>query len=227
MVSTRKNKQYVIITTVLCALVMSFVDGVIQPPYFVKSAAKIAVFLLPALGYFWRFRAWDQLRDLFRLQKKELLLALGLGLGAFGVIIGGYALISRFFSLDEAILQLTADGGVSAKNFLYVSTYIALVNSLLEEFFFRGYAFLNLKKLTSRPFAYILSAALFAVYHLGMVSGNGNPLIWGGAMAGLFAAGVILNALNEKSGSIVTSWLLHMCANLAINAVGFYVFGML
>jgi len=60
-----------------------------------------------------------------------------------------------------------------------------------------------------------------------MVSGNGNPLIWGGALILLTAAGLILNALNERSGSILTSWLLHMCANLAINTVGFHVFGMI
>ena len=223
----RRNKQYIIATATVCALVMSFVDGVVQPPYAVKSALKAVVFLLPALDYYARYGAWDQLKSLFTLKKRELLLALALGLGAAAVIIGGYFGMTQVFDLDAAILQLTEDGGVSPGNFLYVSMYIALVNSLLEEFFFRGYAFLNLKSLTSRRFAYILSALLFAVYHLGMVAGNGNPLIWAGAMAGLFAAGVILNALNEKSGSILTSWLLHMCANLAINTVGFYVFGMI
>ena len=222
-----KRKAYVLTSTLLCALAMSFVDGVIQPPYGVKSVLKIILFLCVPLGYFGLFRAWDSLKALFVLKRRELLLALALGIGAFCVITGGYMLISRFFSLDSAILTMTADGGVNPENFLYVSLYIALVNSLLEEFFFRGYAFLNLKSLTSRGFAYFFSAALFAVYHLGMVSGNGNPLIWGGALILLTASGLILNALNEHSGSILTSWLLHMCANLGINAVGFYVFGMI
>ena len=206
---------------------MAFVDGVIQPPYGLKSLLKVVLFLLVPLGYFSIFRVWDSLKALFLLKKRELAVALALGIGAFGVITGGYMVISRFFSLEDAILTLTRDGGVSPDNFLYVSFYIALVNSLLEEFFFRGYAFLNLKSLTSRPFAYFFSAVLFAVYHLGMVSGNGNPLILGGALILLTASGLILNALNEHSGSILTSWLLHMCANLGINAVGFYVFGMI
>lgn len=220
------KKAFVFVTTILCALAMSFVDGVVQPPYAVKSAIKILLFLCVPLVYFARFRAWDQLKNLFRLKKTELLVALGLGVGAFVVITGGYMVISRFFDLDTIILARTSEGGVSAANFLYVSTYIALVNSLLEEFFFRGYAFLNLKTLTSRPFAYGFSALLFAIYHFGMV-GGGNLMVSLVAMAGLFAAGLILNALNERSGSILTSWLLHMCANLAINTVGFYVFGMI
>ena len=147
----RQKRFYVIASTVACALVMAFVDGVIQPPYGLKSFLKVVLFLLVPLGYFGHFRAWDSLKVLFILKKRELAVALALGIGAFGVITGGYMLISRFFSLDEAILRLTADGGVSPENFLYVSFYIALVNSLLEEFFFRGYAFLNLKSLTSLP----------------------------------------------------------------------------
>ena len=222
-----RRKAYVLVSTLVCALAMSLVDGVLQPPYAIKSALKLLLFLCVPLGYFAMFREWKSLKALFLLEKRELLAALVLGIGAFGVITGGYMLISRFFSLEEAILTLTADGGVSPDNFLYVSFYIALVNSLLEEFFFRGYAFLNMKRLTSRGFAYFFSATLFAVYHLGMVSGNGNPLIWGGALILLTASGLILNALNEHSGSILTSWLLHMCANLGINAVGFYVFGMI
>lgn len=223
----KQKRLYVIASTVLCALAMAFVDGVIQPPYALKSFLKVLLFLIVPLGYFSLFRAWDSLKALFLLKKRELLVALALGIGAFVVITGGYMLISKFFSLEEAIWQMTAEGGVNPGNFLYVSFYIALVNSMLEEFFFRGYAFLNLKSLTSRPFAYFFSAVLFAIYHLGMVSGNGNVLIWGGALILLTASGLILNALNERSGSILTSWLLHMCANLGINAVGFYVFGML
>ena len=226
-IAMKQRRIYVIASTVACALAMSFVDGVIQPPYGLKSFLKVVLFLLVPLGYFGHFRAWDSLKALFLLKKRELAVALALGIGAFGVITGGYMVISRFFSLEEAIWQMTAEGGVNPGNFLYVSFYIALVNSMLEEFFFRGYAFLNLKSLTSRSFAYFFSAVLFAVYHLGMVSGNGNPLIWGGALILLTASGLILNALNEHSGSILTSWLLHMCANLGINAVGFYVFGMI
>ena len=223
----KQKRFYVIVSTLLCALAMAFVDGVIQPPYGLKSFLKVVLFLLVPLGYFGIFRAWDSLKALFLLKKRELAVALALGIGAFGVITGGYMLVSKFFNLDDAIWLMTAEGGVNPENFVYVSIYISLVNSMLEEFFFRGYAFLNLKSLTSRPFAYFFSAVLFAVYHLGMVSGNGNVLIWGGALILLTASGLILNALNEHSGSILTSWLLHMCANLGINAVGFYVFGMI
>ncbi len=225
---TTTKKYYVMASVVLCALVMSLVDGVIQPPYAVKSAVKVALFLVVPLAYFYtQGELRTQLRALFVTRKRDFFLALALGIGVYGFILGGYWVITCFFDLTAVILQLTADGGVSAENFGGVSLYIALVNSLLEEFMFRGFAFLSLKQLTNRRFAYLFSAAVFAVYHFGMVAGSGNVLIWVAAMAGLFIAGVVLDFLNEKSGSIVTSWLVHMFANFSINTVGFLVFGML
>ena len=101
------------------------------------------------------------------------------------------------------------------------------MNSLLEEFFFRGYAFFTLKRLTSRRFAYLLSSLLFAVYHLGMTAGWFAPGVWLLSMAGLFLGGCIFNSLNEKSGNLYASWLVHLCANAAINTVGCVLFGIL
>lgn len=225
---TASKKYYVIISAAACALAMSIVDGVIQPPYAVKSIIKVILFLIVPMIYFYtQGELKKQLKGLFLLQKREVCIALALGVGVFFLILAGYWLIERILPLSDIILRLTAQNGVRSDNFGAVSTYIALVNSLLEEFMFRGFAFLSLKQLTSRRTAYIFSAAVFSVYHFGMVAGSGSILIWIGALAGLFIAGVVLNYLNEKSGSIITSWLVHMCANLGINAVGFYIFGML
>ena len=225
---TANRKYYVMLSAAACALAMSFVDGVIQPGYAVKSVIKVLLFLVvPLIFFFSQGELKQQLKSLFIPKKRDLLVALILGVGAFCLILGGYWLVTRFVDLTDAILKLTAAGGVSPANFGAVSIYIALVNSLLEEFMFRGFAFLSLKRLSGRRFAYIFSASVFALYHFGMVAGGGNPLIWIAAMVGLFIAGVILNFLNEKSGNIVTSWLVHMCANLGINAIGFYVLGMI
>ena len=108
-----------------------------------------------------------------------------------------------------------------------MAIYISFVNSMLEEFFFRGYAFLILKTECGRLFAYIFSSSLFAFYHVGMTSGWFNPLIYILSMLGLFIGGCIFNLLNERMLSILPSWLVHMCANFAINTIGFILFGII
>ena len=47
------------------------------------------------------------------------------------------------------------------------------------------------------------------------------------AMIGLIAGGIIFNALNDRYGHIYPSWLVHMCANFAINTIGCILFGIM
>lgn len=223
----RTHRMYILTCVTLCALLMGLVDGVLQPGYAVKSAIKVVLFLSAPGGYLLLDKSARQdIRALFRPRRKDLLIALGLGVTVYGVILGGYYLLRAPLDIDALALRLTADGGVSRDNFLWVSLYICLVNSLLEEILFRGFAFIALKKHTSRTFAYVFSALTFAVYHLGMFAGGASAISLL-AMAALFLAGCALDFLNDKSGNIYVSWLVHMCANLGINTVGYLVFGMI
>lgn len=222
------QKSYIIITALICAFAMSFVDGVIQPGYAAKSAVKFCLFLFVPVTYFLRSpEELDRMKALFIPKRKELLIAAALGAAVYGFLVGGYLLLARFVDLTDMILELTAQSGVSAANFLRVSLYISFVNSFLEEFLFRGFAFIALKEKAGRKFSYLFSAAVFAFYHFGMIAGSVNIPVWIAAMAGLFIAGCVLNWLNEKSGNIYVSWLVHMFANFGINTVGFMIFGMI
>ena len=225
--SDARKRNYILFTVVACALILGLVDGVLQPGYAVKSAIKILLFLGAPAGYLLLDRsAGKDIMALFRPRSRDLLIAAGLGIGVLALILGGYFLLREPLGIDALALRLTADGGVSRDNFLWVSLYICLVNSLLEEILFRGFAFITLKKHTGRLFAYCFSALAFSVYHLGMFAGSALPITIL-ATAALFLAGVALSFLNEKSGNIYVSWLVHLCANLGINTVGYIVFGMI
>ena len=224
----KKQAAYVVISVLLCTILMSVVDGILQPGYAVKSAVKIVLFLLIPQIHFWRNQKERQcIKKLFRLDRHGLISATVLGAAVYAVSVGGYFLLHGAVDFSGIAGQLTEDAGVHAENFVFVALYISLINSLLEEFFFRGYAFLTLKRLTSRRFAYLFSSILFATYHLGMTAGWFAPGIWLLSMAGLFAGGCIFNYLNENSGNLYNSWLVHLCANAAINTVGCILFGIL
>ncbi len=224
-----KKKAIVIVAAViLLTLAMSIVDGVIAPPYFIKSLIKVALFLGVPMLYFAVFRQEaEELKKLFIPHKKDLLLSLSLGAGVFVVVLSTYFLCRGFIDFAGIQESLTSGIGVNADNFVYVAIYISVANSLLEEFFFRGFAFILLKKETNRVFAYLFSAAMFAGYHVGMTSGWFGAGIFALMMFGLFAGGCIFSFLNEKCGNIYPSWLVHLCANLAINTVGFILFGLI
>ena len=223
-----KAKNYAFVSVLLSTLLMCFVDGIISPPYLYKSIIKIVLFLLIPLGYFLLYKdKAAYLKKLFVPKKKDFLLALLLGIGVFVVIMIAYFLLGDYIDLSGIKESLTSGIGVTADNFVYVAIYISFVNSLLEEFFFRGYAFLMLKEEKGRKFAYIFSSVMFALYHVGMTSGWFNILIYILSMAGLFIGGCIFNYLNEKCENIYPSWLVHMCANFGINTIGFILFGII
>ena len=220
--------QFVVLSVLLCSILMSFVDGVVQPGYAVKSAVKVVLFLgIPLCSFLRNAEGRNRLKALFYPQKRELIAALGLGGSVFAVILCGFFLLRNIVDFSGIASRLTAEAGVSAENFVFVALYISFVNSLLEEFFFRGFAFLTLREHSSRAFAYCFSAGMFALYHLGMTAGWFSPILWLAAVVGLFVGGCIFNRLNERGGNIFASWLVHMCANFAINTVGFILFGIL
>ncbi len=223
--STNKSILMVILIVGFCVL-MAVVDGIFKADYFIKSAIKFVLFLILPLVYS-RFDKEIKIREIFKLKKRGINLAVVLGVSVYVVILGGYLLLRGFFDFSNITGTLTENIGVSGKNFIFVSLYISFVNSLLEEFFFRGFAFLNLKRIRGRNFAYVFSAAAFAIYHIAMMIGWFGPGLFLLVLAGLFAGGLIFNFLNEKSATIYPSWLVHMFANFAINTVGFILFGLI
>ena len=216
----KRSTILVLAVTTLCCVVMALVDGVLRPGYAAKSAIKIAVFMLVPLMAS-RIDRDVLYLPLLRPKKRGFLPAIALGVGIYGVILGGYFLASPLFDFSQIAGALTANAGVTKGNFLYVSLYISFVNSFLEEFFFRGFVFTNLKRHAGRKPAYIFSATAFSLYHVAMMIGWFSPALFLLVMVGLVAGGMIFNWLNEKLDTIYCSWLTHMFANFAINTIGF------
>lgn len=223
--NTKKAILMIALIVVFCVL-MAVIDGILKADYFIKSIIKLVLFLvLPAL-----YSLCDKdirIKELFIPEKSGLKLAIILCILVYVIILGGYFLLKDVFDFSSITTSLTNNIGVTGNNFIFVSLYISFVNSLLEEFFFRGFAFLTLKKITSRKFAYLFSATVFAVYHIAMMIGWFGFDLFLIIMAGLFVGGLIFNYLNERSSTVYPSWLVHMFANFAINTIGFILFGII
>ncbi len=222
------RKKSIMASLFIFSLAITFVDAFVHPNYFAKIPIKIIFFLaLPMLFFVWNKDAFGDFKKLFVFRKKGVLTALFLGLGVYVVILGGYLFTRNIIDYSNVTSSLTSGMGITAENFIYVSLYISLMNSFLEEFFFRGYGFITLKKYASRKVAYLFSSSLFAAYHIGMLVGMfhfGALLL---LLFGLIVGGCIFNWLNERNENIYPSWFVHMFANFAINTIGFILFGVI
>lgn len=221
-----RRSAYITASIVIFSIFVSLVDAVIHPDYFLKIPIKIFFFLvLPMVFFLTNKGEFREFRRLFVFKKGGIFKSLLLGAAIYAVIVLGYFLTRDLIDFSNVTSNLTKSMGITASNFIYVSLYISLMNSFLEEFFFRGYGFITLKKYTGRKFAYGFSSLVFAVYHVGMLVGMFHAGALCLLLLGLTAGGCIFNYLNELTGTIYPSWFVHMFANFAINTVGFILFG--
>lgn len=225
--NNNKSIKGILGIAIISIFIMYIIDGVISPGYIYKSGIKIVMFLILPIIY----TLYDRnikLKDNFKIKRrKDLIYSIILGIGVYLVILIAYFSLKSFINLDNIIELLDKNVNVNKDNFLWISIYISFINSLLEEFFFRGFMFLNLRKTSGRKLAYIVSASFFSVYHVAIMGSWFSPIIFIVAMLGLFIGGIIFNYLNEKSENIYNSWIVHMMANFSINTVGFIMFGMI
>lgn len=223
----RKNNPSLIFIMIISIISMAIIDSYIQPGYIVKSIIKLFIFLVIPILYSIKNKALS-LIDYFKIKSiKEIMKSLILGLGIYGIIIAAYSILKNFIDLNNIQSILLNSLNVSKSNFVYVALYISFINSLLEEFFFRGFLFINFSKFMNRQKAYGISAFAFAIYHVAILSNWFNPILFIVAMIGLFIGGIIFNWLDEKNKNIYNSWLVHMFANFAINTIGLMMFNII
>lgn len=223
-----KKNAYIVLTITVFSIIVSFIDAVIRPDYFIKIPIKILFFLvLPAIFFVINKEELKEFKKLFIFKKRGILKSLLLGIAIYTVILLSYFLTKNIIDFSNVTSNLTEGMGIGVDNLLYVSLYVSLMNSFLEEFFFRGYGFITLKKYTTRKFAYLFSSSIFAIYHVGMLVGMFGIGALSLLLLGLIIGGCIFNYLNEINDNIYSSWFVHMFADFAINTVGLILFGVL
>lgn len=222
----RYKKYSIVFLVIISCVFMAIIDGIIRPGYLIKSFLKMILFLIVPLIYSHYYKD-SNIKSLFIIKKDMIKTSILSGFFVYIIIILSYVVLRNMFDFSSVVVSLNNNVGVNKTNFILVATYISFINSLLEEFFFRGFAFLKLKDVSTRRFSYIFSATAFALYHVSIMIGWFNIGITLLAIVGLFVGGVIFNFFNEKSENIYMSWIIHMCANFSINTVGCILFGII
>ncbi len=224
----KKQSIYIILSVILLSLAVTFIDAFIRPNYIIKCTVKIFFFLIIPFSYFILNNGeFTEFKKLFKFRWNTMLKAVAFGISVYIIILGGYFALRNIIDFSNVTNTLQQNNGITADNFIWVSLYISLMNSFVEEFFFRGFGFITLKCHVSKRFSYLFSPIMFAVYHVGMLIGMFDWFILPLLFIGLFAGGIIFNYLNDTSENIYTSWACHMFANFAINTVAFILFGII
>jgi membrane protease YdiL (CAAX protease family) len=157
-------------------------------------------------------------------------LAAILSTAAFGVIVGAYFALGQFVDLD-GIAESLANNGVTKEVYPWMALWIVLVNPFKEEFFWRGFVFRRAWNFAQnswqRHLALYGTGILFAVHHIIIFIDWFNWWQFLLATTFLSVAGIILNYLYLRAGSIWAPFAVHAAADIALAALGFVIFGYL
>ncbi|MFT3952306.1 MAG: CPBP family intramembrane metalloprotease [Oscillospiraceae bacterium] len=217
-----KRLSYIIASSLIIILSLYFVDQVLQVNYISKVLVKVFVFLIAPLIYI-GLSKYNFIKDALKVIKKPFRFKLShlLGLLVAVILFAAFLVVQRFMNVDVLISELEEKYRISKNNIFFYGAYLVFVNSLIEEFFFRGFLFLNIKELHMKRTAYIVSAAAFSVYHISNFQNWFNVWVLMLALVGLFLSGLLFSFLNDKDDTFLNSWFVHICADVSIVVIGY------
>jgi membrane protease YdiL (CAAX protease family) len=229
MAMEKYKKSILVVYSLIAVGALYYIEQILLPGYMVKSISKTLIFFIGGmliqrmLGI---RRERSSHRKVNGISLRKLVL---LGVTAFVSVLAAFAVLRTQINLTAISGELENALHVNSGNFIAVGIYITIVNTALEEYFFRGFLFINLKKNSSRErfFAYMYSSLLFSFYHLSIFRTWFDPRLLAVALVGLVAAGTLFNFLDEKSDSILYSYIVHACADAAIILIGLKMFELL
>jgi membrane protease YdiL (CAAX protease family) len=221
------KKKYVVFSSLLACIILYFVEQVLVVNYVVKTAIKVLFFILIPYLYMKLIKKqpFSKSINYKNIEKHHLKLGFLFGILSFLIILIAYYVLRDIINLQGISEDLQNKSKITASSFIFVGFYITLGNSFIEEYFFRGFIFLNLYELKSKKFAYIYSSLLFGVYHIGIFKTWFNVKLVGLALIGLISIGFVFNYLDTKSKNFVNSWIVHILADSAIIIIGLKMFG--
>ncbi|MCC2251731.1 CPBP family intramembrane metalloprotease [Virgibacillus sp. AGTR] len=217
-----KKIIFLISSTFVTCATLAFIEHGLTINYTIKTISKISLFFLNIWLYsklFQGFRFTDVL-SMKKLSRRDWLHLLLLGTLSAGIVLFAYLMLQPFFDIREIKHDLTNRLGITATGFIFVGIYVTLINSLLEEYFFRGFIFFQLP----RKLGYIISPLLFASYHIPMIALWFNKFLIAACFIGLWLIAIIFHKVNEKNRTIWFSWIIHICADIMIIIIGMTLF---
>lgn len=223
------KKAYIIVASLIACLILYLVEQVLAVDYITKTIAKLLLFIIIPYIYF-MFVEKSNVKATLNLGKADVAtfkLGLILGSVSFIAIIVAYFILKGYIDFDSIAQELQSKSKINPSNFILVGLYVTFGNSFLEEFFFRGFIFLNLFNQGSKRFAYIYSSVLFGVYHIAIFKTWFSLLLTGLALLGLVGVGIIFNWIDTKIGNFINSWIVHILADSAIIIIGLRMFNMM
>lgn len=141
---------------------------------------------------------------------------LALGMLMMTGVLAGLWLLLQEAGRPEAVRAGMESWGINRSSVWGFSIYLVLINSLLEELFWRGFVLQRMRASLSFWMSIGLSSFFYSLYHLiisSILFGVWNGLLITGLV---FCAGIIWGWMKGLFPSIYPNWFSHLMADLGL-----------
>lgn len=153
-------------------------------------------------------------------QEWQFGVVLGLAMGA--LVLGAYAIAGTAWIAPTTVRAKAAQIGLD-QPWLYLLSagYFTVINSLVEEYVWRGFVHHHCEKLISGIGAIALSALCFTLHHtIALAAYTQNWIVVSLGSLGVFVAGAAWSGCYKRFHSLWAAYISHLLADLAIAIVG-------
>lgn len=220
-----------LLTAFLPAGVLFLIQYFFEATYLTSSFYKI-IFLLPIVYrvFFYR-KTWKQAitHDFsFVKFKKSIMHALGWGLLFSAIYASAFFLFKDILPMQEIIAQLNNAAAITAANIIWIGLYIIVINSVLEEFFWRGFFFNEVHNLCGWFLGYVITGIGFTLYHVVyFYQWFLEGWLFALAVIGLFGYSLFMCMIFQKYRDLFTCWVIHAFVDVVQISIALMIFGII
>src|SRR3989344_4703019 len=221
------HKPFLWLLIVLPPVIIILIQQLSKINYIISSIYKI-VFLVPLFYriFIYKRSLKESIKeglnfDKFKTNlKNNLLVILVLGL----VFFGTFFLLKSQLDFSRIAEQLGEKVAVNAQNIVFIGLYVIFINSFLEEYFWGGFMYKELRKVSTRLSASVLTGIGFALHHLMIIYSFLEWYFVGIMFLGLVGFGMFMNHTLEKK-ELFSCWFIHAAMDVIMISIGLIIFG--
>ncbi len=162
----------------------------------------------------------------FNTFKKNILLLTLIGITLAGIYLISFFIFQNYIDLQSIVSKLQETASINTTNIIFIGLYIIILNSLLEEYFWRGFLFNKLNKINP-IIAYITTGIAFSFHHVMFYYNWFNITFFIIVTLGLTVYAIIMNYIFYKTKDLFSCWYVHIFADIVQIFIGLKIFGIL
>lgn len=151
---------------------------------------------------------------------KALLVGLGLSF-IYGL---HYLLFKNLIAADSIVEQLGKTASITAINIILIGLFIIVINSFLEEFFWRGFAFHELQQLMAPWKAHLITGIAFSLHHIIFYYSWFSFEIVMLVTIGLILYAIFMNLFFKRFHDLLSCWIIHAMVDIVQILIALSIF---